>query len=79
MTSTAHALAPNRAERLVRSAVVLYIALLVAVPLLALLSFGLSGGTHALVEALRSPVARSALWLTVWTSSVVAVLTDVST
>jgi sulfate transport system permease protein len=67
----AYALLPTRSERVARGAVVTYIALLVALPLLALVTFGLSDGLTTLVAALRSPVARSALWLTLWTSVLV--------
>ncbi|HEX2677412.1 MAG TPA: sulfate ABC transporter permease subunit [Polyangiales bacterium] len=71
MKQVAYALLPTRSERVARGAVVTYIALLVALPLLALVTFGLSDGLTTLVAALRSPVARSALWLTLWTSVLV--------
>ena len=70
----AYALAPQRGERLLRSAGVLYVLLLVALPLSALLWFGVSDGMESLGKLLRSNVARSALWLTFWTSALVAVL-----
>jgi sulfate transport system permease protein len=74
MKPAAYALAPQRAERLLRHGSVLYVLLMVAVPLAALLWFGLSDGLESLSQLLRSPVARSALWLTFWTSTLVAVL-----
>lgn len=74
MKSVAYALTPTRSERIARSFVVLYIAALVALPLLALVVFGTSDGLVALAAALRSPVARSALWLTLWTSVLVGIL-----
>lgn len=74
MKSVAYALAPNRGERLLRHFSVSYILFLVALPLAALLWFGLSDGFTSLVAVLGSSVARSALWLTLWTSSLVAVL-----
>ena len=67
----AYALAPNRGERLLRNASVLYVLLLVALPLSALLWFGLSDGLESLSSLLGSNVARSALWLTFWTSALV--------
>jgi sulfate transport system permease protein len=72
--ATAYALAPNRKERAVRAGVIFYLAILVALPLLGLVHFGLADGPGALIAALKSPVARAALWLTLWTSAVVAVI-----
>jgi sulfate transport system permease protein len=74
MKSAAYALAPTRTERLVRHVSVLYILGLVALPLLALLWFGVADGFVALGQIARSNVARAALSLTVWTSTLVAVL-----
>ncbi|MFI5309302.1 MAG: ABC transporter permease [Polyangiales bacterium] len=74
MGRAADALAPNRAERLVRSAGVIYVLFLVALPLCALAWFGLSDGLHALANVARSNVARAAIWLTLWTSTLVGVL-----
>jgi len=70
----AYALAPNRGERWLRNASVLYVLLLVALPLSTLLWFGLSDGLVSLSSLLRSNVARSALWLTFWTSALVGVI-----
>ena len=74
MKSVAYALAPTRAGRLLRHASVLYIVGLVALPLLALLWFGVADGFDALSHIARSSTARAALWLTLWTSSLVGVL-----
>ena len=71
------ALAPNRTERALRSGVILYVALLVALPLLGLVSFGLSDGWTNFVQHISAPVAKSALWLTAWTSLVVALINTV--
>lgn len=71
------ALAPGPAERALRSGVVLYVALLVAVPLLVLVQVGLADGVGAFVERLATPTARSALWLTVWSAALVGVLNTV--
>jgi sulfate transport system permease protein len=70
--SSAYALEPSRGERVARQLTSLYLIGLVAVPLLALLWFGLGDGGKSLVHALQSPVARSALGLTLWTSALVA-------
>jgi sulfate transport system permease protein len=74
MKGVAYALEPSRGERLARHVTTLYLLGLVALPLLALLWFGLGDGLAALSQALRSPVALSALWLTFWTSALVALL-----
>lgn len=74
MKAGAFALSPNRSERAARTLVLLYVLALVALPLVALVYFGLHDGLKTLIEALRSPVARSALWLTLWTSTLVALL-----
>ncbi|HEX7478765.1 MAG TPA: ABC transporter permease subunit [Polyangiales bacterium] len=77
MKPAAYALAPTAGERLLRNAVVVYIWLLVAVPLVALVRVGLADGLQSLTHALSSPVARAALWLTLWTSTLVALLNAV--
>jgi sulfate transport system permease protein len=74
MKSIAYALAPSRGEKLLRSAGVLYVLLLVALPLSALVWFGAADGFSSLASVLASKTAQNALWLTVWTSSLVAVL-----
>ena len=68
------ALRPGRIERALRGGVIAYITLLVAVPLVGLLAFGLADGPVALVERLGAPVARAALWLTLWTAMLVGVI-----
>lgn len=74
MSSRAHALRPNHLERALRSSVLVYILLLVALPLLVLVAFGFSDGPVRFFERLMTPVARSALWLTLWTALLVGVL-----
>jgi sulfate/thiosulfate transport system permease protein len=74
MKGVAYALEPSRGERLARHLTTLYMLGLVALPLLALLWFGLGDGFVSLGQALASPVARSALWLTVWTSALVGLI-----
>lgn len=74
MTSSAYALQPSRGERLARLLTTLYVLGLVALPLFALLWFGLGDGFESLGRTLTSPIARSALWLTVWTSALVGLI-----
>lgn len=74
MKSAAYALEPSRGERIARHLTSLYLIGLVAIPLLALLWYGVSDGLVSLKAALGSPVARSALWLTFWTSALVALI-----
>jgi len=57
-----------------RGAVVLYVVLLVVLPLATLVKVGFGKGPAALLAAITSPVAQSALVLTLWTSLLVAVV-----
>ncbi|MEZ4433986.1 MAG: ABC transporter permease subunit [bacterium] len=68
------ALRPGPVERALRGGVIAYIALLVAAPLVGLAVFGLADGPAALVERIGAPVARAALWLTLWTALLVGVI-----
>lgn len=70
----AFALAPGPAQRSIAAGVTLYVVLLVAVPLAALAHAGIAQGLPALWEAVSAPVARAALWLTVWTAALIALL-----
>jgi sulfate transport system permease protein len=70
----AFALTPGPAQRSITYAIALYVVLLVAVPLAALVHAGFADGLAALWDTVRAPVARAALWLTVWTALVIAVL-----
>jgi len=74
MSSPRHALGPSRFERALRSSVVLYVVLLVMLPLVVLVGFGLSDGPASFCERLMAPAARSALWLTLWTALLVGTL-----
>lgn len=74
MSAPAAALAPGPGQRAVARAVSLYIVALVAVPLLALVHAGFAQGWEAFLAAITSPVARSALWLSVWTGVLISVL-----
>jgi sulfate/thiosulfate transport system permease protein len=74
MSRPAFALSPGPTQRGVALAVSLYIALLVALPLCALVEAGLAHGLPELWQAVRSPTALAALWLSVWTGFVIAVI-----
>jgi sulfate transport system permease protein len=74
MSPVSSALNPERGGRLVRFAVLAYIGFLVLLPLAALAQHGLSGGIGALWQAIAAPGARNALWLTLWSAAVMALL-----
>ena len=61
----------------VRSTALLYLFLLLVVPLVVIFQDGLSGGVSALWRAVTLPVARSAIFLTLWTAAVMAVINAV--
>jgi sulfate transport system permease protein len=61
----------------VRSTALVYLFLLLIVPLVVILEDGLSGGVFALWRAVTLPVARSAIFLTLWTAAVMAVINAV--
>ncbi len=61
-----------------RGGVLLYVALLVALPLIALASAGLSNGIAGVWHALSSPVAADALLLTLWTGALTAAINAVA-
>jgi sulfate transport system permease protein len=62
------------AARVVRGTFVLYVALLVAIPLAAIVCAAFADGPAAFWSAVTTPVARDALRLTAWTSLLVAVV-----
>jgi sulfate transport system permease protein len=74
MSASSYALHPARTERTLRSLVFGYVVFLVALPMVAVVGVGLSGGIGALWSSVTAPVARSAIWLTVWTGLIVAIL-----
>jgi sulfate transport system permease protein len=74
MSRAAHALTASRGQQAIGAGAGLYVVLLVALPLVALVYTGVAGGASVLWQEISSPVAREALWLTVWTSFVVAVV-----
>jgi len=77
VSRAAYALAPGPAQRSVTFAITLYVVLLVAVPLAALVHAGFAQGLSALWETVQLPVARGALWLTIWTATVIAIVNAV--
>lgn len=74
MSAISDALRPNGLERAARWGVVLYIVLLVAIPLVGLLYFGFANGLTEFWQKIMAPVARAALWLTIWTAVLVGIL-----
>jgi sulfate transport system permease protein len=72
-SQVAYALRPSRGERSIRDGVTLYLCLLIGLPIVTLVVYGLSDGS-ALREVFAPGVARSALWLTLWTSALVAIV-----
>ena len=71
MTSPCHVLTPGPVQRSIRLAVLIYVLFLVAVPLVGLVHFSLAEGFGEFWDRLSEPVARAALWLTIWTAVLV--------
>jgi sulfate transport system permease protein len=70
---------PSRGARFVlRGGVMGYVALLVVIPLAALVRAGLAGGVDGLVRAVAAPQALHALWLTVWTGVAITIVNAVA-
>jgi sulfate/thiosulfate transport system permease protein len=61
----------------IRAAAITYLAVLLIVPLAVIFQDGLSLGLAGLWGAVSLPVARSALWLTLWTAAVMALINAV--
>jgi sulfate transport system permease protein len=74
MSQVSSALNPERGGRLVRFAVLAYIGFLVLLPLAALAQHGLKNGLAELWQALSAPSALHALWLTLWSAAVMALI-----
>jgi sulfate/thiosulfate transport system permease protein len=74
MSLESHALAPGRVSRGVRAGVLIYVTALITIPLLALVASGFADGFAAFLERISQPVAVEALWLTLWTALLVAVI-----
>lgn len=69
-----HALRPGPIERTLRGAVVLYVALLSALPLVGIAIIAFADGPSAFWDHVTAPVALSALQLTLWTALLVGLL-----
>ena len=74
MSLPSHALHPSTGERVLRLGVAFYAIALVALPLLVIVHVAFADGAAAFWEHVTNPIAVSALWLTVWTALLVAVL-----
>src|SRR3712207_2208606 len=61
----------------VRAAALTYLAVLLIIPLAVIFQDGLSLGLTGLWRAVSLPVARSALFLTLWTAAVMALINGV--
>jgi len=68
------AVRPGIAGFAVRSGVLAYVGALVVLPLAALLQHGLAGGITGIWLALTATVALAALWLTLWTAALMALV-----
>lgn len=62
----------------IRAAFTAWIGVLVGLPVLVLVVRGLAGGPEGLLEAIRSPVARDALVLSLWTALLAALVNGVA-
>ena len=80
MSGLSAALAPGRGQRVMRALVIGWVAILVILPLAALVTSGVggSGGLAAVWEAVATPAARDALWLTIWTAALMSVINAVA-
>lgn len=74
MSAASPALVPGWGERLLRAALVLYVLLLVALPLVTLVPLAFSQGFDVAWNRITTPTALHALWLTLWTAALVGVL-----
>lgn len=74
MTSPIAALSPGRTQRALRGAMSLYVGLLVALPLAIIVHVAFADGLTPFMERVSAPVARGALWLTLWTATLVGAL-----
>jgi sulfate/thiosulfate transport system permease protein len=61
----------------VRAVALTYLAVLLIIPLLVIFQDGLGAGLGNLWRAITLPIARSALWLTLWTAAIMALINAV--
>jgi sulfate transport system permease protein len=77
MSGSAPAVRPGAAGVGVRAAFALYIAILVGIPLAAVVHRGTAGGAGAVWDAVSAPAAADALIRTLWTAALVAAVNAV--
>src|SRR3954451_16867890 len=58
----------------IRTVAITYLTIMLIVPLLIIFQDGLQAGLGGLWQAVAHPVARAALWLTLWTAAIMAVI-----
>jgi sulfate transport system permease protein len=61
----------------VRGVALTYLLVLLVIPLVVILQDGLSAGPQGMWRAVSLPIARSAVWLTLWTAAIMAVINAV--
>jgi sulfate transport system permease protein len=61
----------------VRTIALTYLTVMLLLPLAVIIQYGLSDGLVGIWEAISQPVARHALWLTLWTSAIMALINAV--
>jgi sulfate/thiosulfate transport system permease protein len=61
----------------VRALALTYLSVMLIVPLLIIFQDGLSAGVEGMWRSVTQPVARSALWLTLWTAAIMALINAV--
>ena len=64
-------------RRTVRAVALTYLAVMLVIPLAVILQDGLRGGLGGMWRAISQPVAASALWLSLWTAVVMALINAV--
>ncbi|HEY9121579.1 MAG TPA: sulfate ABC transporter permease subunit [Brevefilum sp.] len=67
----------RKPERLLRTSGMLYIGLMILIPLIIILQDGLRQGIVELIHQVTLPIARSAILLTLWTSSMMTIINAV--
>ncbi|CAK0764120.1 Sulfate transport system permease protein CysT [Gammaproteobacteria bacterium] len=77
MNGTSVAVEPGRGGLMIRGWVIAYVAMLIVIPLLALIVRGLTGGPSQLWAAITTPVALNALILTLWTAGAISIINAV--
>jgi sulfate transport system permease protein len=70
-------LAAHAGRRAVRALALTYLAVMLIIPLAVILQDGLRGGIGGLWRSVSQPVAASALWLSLWTAVVMALINAV--